>query len=78
MLHEKVQTISVPSEWRPLSFANQSGTPVIWFEAEPTSPMKERLVFLMFTGDPAPDLGRYLGTATFGQNGFIVIHCYIS
>jgi hypothetical protein len=69
--------MEVPSEWRPLSFANQTGTPVIWFEAELTAPLVQKVVFLVFTGESVPENAKYIGTATFGANGFIVVHCYV-
>lgn len=71
------QAVELPEQWRPLSFGNQQGTPVLWFEAEPVDAVKSRLVFLVFTGEPVPDKARYVGTTTFGQDGFIVVHCYV-
>jgi len=63
--------------WRPLSFGNQEGTPVIWYEAETTAHTKARVVYLVFTGEHVPEGARYVGTATFGQGGSIVVHCYV-
>lgn len=77
MKQEKTQVIEVPSEWRPLSFANQNGDPTIWFEAEKTSQPAQKVVFLVFTGEEVPANARFIGTATFGANGFIVVHCYV-
>lgn len=75
--HAPFQVIDPPSEWRPLSFGNQEGTPVLWFEADPTTPTKARVVFLVFTGEHVPEGARYVGTETFGQGGSIVVHCYV-
>lgn len=77
MKQEKTQVIEVPSEWRPLSFANQNGDPVLWFEANPLTDKVPRVAFLVFTGESVPEDARYIGTATFGANGFIVVHCYV-
>lgn len=72
-----MQVIDVPNEWRPLSFGNQQGTAVIWFETDPETPLKARIVYLVFTGEAVPPGARYVGTATFGVGGMIVVHCYV-
>lgn len=72
-----MQVIDPPSEWRPLRFGNQEGTPTLWYEADPDSGPKARMVFLVFTGEAVPPGARYVGTETFGQGGFIVVHCYV-
>lgn len=74
---EKTQVVTLPSVWRPLSFGNQEGTPVLWFECDPRSDKKDRVVFLVFTGEEPPKDARFIGTATFGQGGFLVVHCYV-
>lgn len=74
---EKTQTIEVPEEWRPLSFGNQGGDPVLWYEAEPMAEKVQRVVFLAFTGEEAPQGAKFIGTQFFGLGGFIVIHCYV-
>jgi hypothetical protein len=73
---EKTQVIEVPEDWRPLRFDNQKGDPTIWYECDPTSPKKQRVIFTVFTGETVPDGARYIGTATFGANDFLVVHCY--
>lgn len=77
LTQEKAQVALLHSVWRPLSFGNQEGTPVLWFEADTDSPKVQRLVFLVFTGEIPPAKAKYVGTATFGQGGWIVIHCYV-
>ena len=74
--HAPRQVIDTPSEWRPLSFGNQEGTPTLWFEAHPGTPLTARMVFLAFTGEEVPP-GRYVGTAVFGMTGMLVVHCYV-
>lgn len=75
--HAPMQVIDPPSEWRPLRFGNQEGTPTIWYEADPDTGTKARVVYLVFTGEAVPENARYIGTAMFGANGFIVVHCYV-
>lgn len=72
-----MQVIDPPNTWRPLKFDNQNGTPTIWYEADPDTGTKARVVWLVFTGEAVPANARYVGTATFGQGGFIVVHCYV-
>lgn len=72
-----MQVIDLPSEWRPLSFGNQEGSPVLWYEADPASAPRARVLYLVFTGEAVPPGARYVGTATFGMGGFIVVHCYV-
>lgn len=76
--HEKVQTVSFPSQWRPLAFANQNGDPTLWFEGDDKSEYTFRAIHLVFTGEEVPLKARYLGTATFGIGGAIVVHCYVT
>ena len=72
-----MQVIDIPSEWRPLRFGNQEGTPTLWVEVDPSKPTKARIVWLAFTGDWVPDQARHVGTEFFGQGDAIVIHCYV-
>lgn len=37
----------------------------------------QRVVFLAFTGEEAPQGAKFIGTQFFGLGGFIVIHCYV-
>jgi len=71
------QVIDPPNTWRPLKFDNQHGTPTIWYEGDPESGTKARMVWLMFTGEDVPPNSRYIGTAFFGQGDTLVVHCYV-
>jgi hypothetical protein len=71
------QVVELPTTWRPIKFANQSGTPTIWAEADQSSEPIQRVITLAFTGEDVP-AGRYVGTAAFGATGEIIIHCYVN
>jgi hypothetical protein len=75
----RVQTIDTTKTWRPLSFYNKGdGTPMIDFEAETSSSLAIRTVFLLFSGDDVPEGTRYIGSAAFGGNGTLIVHAYVT
>lgn len=76
LAHEKSQVVELPTSWRPLRFANQKGSPTIWYEADGDS-LSPRAVYLIFTGEEVVPKSRYLGTDFFGLDGSFVVHCYI-
>jgi hypothetical protein len=82
------QDVELPDSWRPLTFANFKGDPVVWYEGEsiredrqphegPRPAVKVRLIWLLFTGDVVPDKARYIGSDIFGATRSLVVHCYV-
>ncbi len=69
--------MSLPEDWRPLKFANQTGTATLWAEGDLDKPTKVRLIYLLFTGDFVPEGVRYIGTDFFGASKELVVHCYV-
>jgi hypothetical protein len=68
--------VELPAVCRPLRFANREGTPTLWAEVNPNSETKHRVIYLLFTGEEAPEGTRYIGTDFFAH-GTIVVHAYI-
>lgn len=54
--------IPMPQGARVLHFGRQDGLLRVWAEGDLAAPFVERAFAVVGTGDPVPDIGRYVGT----------------
>lgn len=70
---KSVQEIRIPSDYKFLSLQNQMGTMCLWFECDPASPLRNRLINFAGTGHAVPE-GTYIGTIV--DEDYMVWHFY--
>jgi hypothetical protein len=69
------QEIEVPEGAELLCAREQYEFICVWFRCNPNAQKTQRVVTIVGTGHPAPDGGRYLGTASL-QGGTLMFHVF--
>lgn len=69
------QYVYVPGDAEILTAREQAGELCIWFKCNPDNPPRERKIYVVGTGHPAPEGARYVGTG-FLYNGALVLHVF--
>lgn len=71
-----VQELTVPAGTEFLCAHEQNEQICVWFRCDPSQSVETRKVAIVGTGNPAPDDGRYIGSA-FLQGGRFVFHVFV-
>lgn len=71
----ELQGIEVPAGAEMLCAREQFDSICIWYRCDPNAPPETRTIAIIGTGHPAPDDGRYLGTASL-HGGQLMFHVF--
>jgi hypothetical protein len=72
---QDIQVIGVPVGAEILCAKEQHNEICVWFLCDPSEPKVTRQIAIVGTGHPAPDDGRYLGTASL-HGGSLMFHVF--
>lgn len=70
-----VQAVMVPVGSEMLCAREQFDHICIWYRCDPQAQLVEQQIAIVGTGNPAPEDGRYLGTASL-QGGQLMFHVF--
>lgn len=70
-----VQMVSVPAGAEFLCAREQHESISVWFRCDPNNAPEPRKIAIVGTGHPAPEDGRYLGSA-FLKGGALIFHVF--
>ena len=71
-----VQEITVPAGAKFLCAREQHEEICVWYRCDPDQPKVPRGVAIVGTGHPAPDDGKYIGTASL-RGGALMFHVFV-
>lgn len=71
-----IQTIEVPAGAELLCAREQHEQICVWFRCDPAAPKETRDIAIVGTGNPAPEDGQYLGTASL-SGGALMFHVFV-
>lgn len=70
-----VQEVEVPGGAEFLCAREQYENVCVWFRCDPSRDIEKRKIAIVGTGHPAPDDGRYIGTASL-RGGTLMFHVF--
>lgn len=71
-----IQSIMVPDGAEFLCAREQFDHICVWYRCDPQARLVERVLAIVGTGHPAPEDGRYLGTASL-SGGQLMFHVFL-
>lgn len=71
-----VQEIMVPMGTEFLCAREQHEEICVWFRCDPSQSVEARWIAVVGTGNPAPDDGTYIGTASL-KSGLLMFHVFV-
>lgn len=73
--HAPIQDVLVPEDAELLKVSVQHGKICVWFKCNPSNPVKPHRIMMCLTGDPIPELSRYVDTL-FLDGGDFILHVF--
>lgn len=71
-----VQEVEVPAGAEFLCAREQRNDICVWFRCDQSNPVEKRKIAIVGTGHPAPEDGRFIGTASL-RGGEFMFHVFV-